>query len=156
MDLVGPPGFSVPSEQFSFQTAAFTNNQLDRPFFDFGEVDLKSGLTPAAQREFLLSQAGLAIGQIGRNGRGRMSYRQFKALVKDMGAEQAREFLNLDQTSFAFLLINAPKRRGKALTAKQARDSRQFACRVQRFVKAAGLSNTGTRRRAPCPPKKCA
>lgn len=156
LDLVGPPGFSVPSEQFTFQPATFSGAQLDRPFLDFGEVDLRSGLTPAAQREFLLSQAGLAIGQVGRNGRGRMSYKQFKAIVRDMGAENARRFMNLDETSFVHLLINPPKRRGKALTAKQARDARAFTCRVIRFNKAAGLSTTGTRRRAPCRPKKCA
>jgi len=124
--LVAPWNPTGPQFQETF-TPTFALATPDRPFTDFGEVDLYSGLTTAQQRAYLLREAGRNIGKK------RISYAEFKNLVKILGPEAARQRLNLDEQSMVFLLASPPKRRGKGISASQIRNVRNTVNRMNRF-----------------------
>lgn len=106
--------------QFAVGLAAET---VTRSIWDRGEIDLPGDdeLTTAQIRSFLLREAGKEIGKK------RISYREFRSLVRDLGVVRAQDVLNLDETSMMFLLTSAPKRRGRGISAAQIRNVRKTA-----------------------------
>lgn len=111
-------GGLVPIPTFGFGNE-LPGLQLPDPF-DQGLPTTFAGKRPtkAQIRAFLLKEAGV-------------SYRGFRSVVRDLGAERGGACLGLECSAVAFLLGNAPRSRGRGITGPQIRNLGRTLTKLQ-------------------------
>lgn len=112
-----------------------------RPFLDFGNVDSPNIGTGAQRRAFLLRIVAQET-----FGRRSLSYSAFKRVVRDLGPEAAKDYMNLTDESMWTILANPPKRRGPYISTRIVNRACTTLRRAERI---AGKCKVPSRRRAP-------
>ncbi len=115
------------------------SNLEERRRFQFGDIDSPGTGTGPQKRDFILRT--IAYETFGRK---TLSYSAFKRIVRDLGPENAQEYMNLDDSAMWTVLANPPKRRGPFISARIVNRACSTLRRAERITK---NCKTPTRRR---------